>query len=216
MYTNELWMKRVRNAIGLLGMILPWFCLLGYYLVYRSQTIALPDAFPNSMSITYYVTPVLPMILTAASIVLITYVGYDWRDRLVTSLSGLCGLLIVLFPCGDSDQVFEALNITSAAGYLQTPVAVNQIVHNVAAILFFVLLAVNSFFLFTLGSDTPTDEKKKRNLVYRICAIGMVLSMIVLVVPVAIPNKVFWVESVALSFFGVSWLTKGEFWLKDK
>ncbi|MBP5259832.1 MAG: hypothetical protein J6Z12_04275 [Paludibacteraceae bacterium] len=209
-------MKRIRNIIGLLGMILPWFCLLGYYVIYRSQSLPLTDAFPNSMSITYYVTPVLPMILTAAAIVLITYVGYDWRDRLVTTLSGVCGLLIVLFPCSDSNGVFQAAGIDRVAGYFQTPVAINGYIHNGAAIAFFVLLAVNSFFLFTLGDDQPTPEKKKRNLVYRICAIGMVLSMIVLAVPVDIPHKIFWVEAVALSFFGISWLTKGEFWLKDR
>ena len=125
MYTSNLWMKRIRNIIGLLGMILPWFCLLGYYIIYRSQSLPLTDAFPNSMSITYYVTPVLPMILTAAAIVLITYVGYDWRDRLVTTLSGVCGLLIVLFPCSDSNGVFQAAGIDRVAGYFQTPVAVN-------------------------------------------------------------------------------------------
>lgn len=216
MYSNELWMKRIRNTAGLLGMILPWFCLLGYFLVYKSQSLPLTDAFPDSMSITYYVTPVLSMVLTAAAIVLITYIGYDWRDQLVTSLSGVCGLLIVLFPCADSNGVYEALQIHTTAGYLQTPTTVNQYIHTIAAVIFFLSLAFNSFFLFTLGSDTPTAEKKKRNLIYRICGVGMLLSLIFMVIPIHFAHKTFWIEAIALTFFGISWLTKGEMWLKDK
>lgn len=214
--SKELWMKRIRNLVGLLGMILPWFCLLGYYLAYINGTYGLTDPFPNSMSITYYVTPVLSMVLTAASIVLITYVGYDWRDRLVTSLSGLFGLLIVLFPCADSNGVYQAVGVETTAGYFQTATTLNAHIHNISAICFFILLAFNSFFLFTLGSDNQTPQKKKRNIIYKICAIGMLSAMIFMVIPVQFPHKTFWIEAVALSFFGVSWLTKGEMWLKDK
>ena len=216
MLSKELWMKRIRNLVGLMGMILPWFCLLGYYLNYKSGANGLTEPFPDSMSITYYVTPVLSMVLATAAIVLITYVGYDWRDRLVTSLSGFFGLLIVLFPCSDSNGVYNAMGIVNCSGYFQTPVEVNKIIHNVSAVTFFLLLAFNSFFLFTLGGDVQTQEKKKRNLIYKICAIGMVAALAILVIPVSFPHKGFWIEAVALTFFGVSWLTKGEMWLKDK
>lgn len=216
MLSKELWMKRIRNLVGLLGMILPWLCLLGYFLAYKSGIYGLTEAFPDSMSITYYVTPVLSMVLTTASIVLMTYVGYDWRDRLVTSLSGLFGMLIVLFPCADSNGVYQAMEINSVSGYFQTPITLNPHIHNISAVVFFLLLAFNSFFLFTLGSGEPTPQKKKRNMIYKICAIGMLAAMIFMVIPVQIPHKTFWIEAVALSFFGISWLTKGEMWLKDK
>ncbi len=216
MLSKELWMNRIRNLVGLLGMILPWFCLLGYYLTYANGTVGLTEPFPDSMSITYFVTPVLSMVLTAASIVLITYVGYDWRDRLVNSLSGVFGILIVLFPCADSNGVYETMNITATAGYFQTPVTINPHIHNISAVLFFLLLAFNSFFLFTLGNGEANPQKKKRNIVYKVCAIGMVVALLFMVLPVNFPHKTFWVEAVALSFFGVSWLTKGEIWLKDK
>lgn len=216
MLSKELWMKRIRNLAGLMGMILPWFCLLGYYLVYKTGRNGLADPFPDSMSITYYVTPVLSMVLTTASIVLMTYAGYDWRDRLVTTLSGVFGLLIVLFPCSDSNGVYEAMGIGGTAGYFQTPVWLNPYIHNISACIFFILLAVNSFFLFTMGGTNPTPQKKKRNIVYKVCAVGMFVAMLLIVIPLPIPHKTFWVEAVALSFFGVSWLTKGEIWLKDK
>ena len=213
---NDLWMKRIRNTIGLLGMILPWICLLGYYLVYRSGSMGLEESFPNHMSITYYVTPVFSMVIAAASIVLITYVGYDWRDRLITTLSGVFGLLIVLFPSGDTNHVLESVTDTGVTGYFQTPVAINSFIHNTSAIIFFLLLAFNSFVLFTKGEKEMTAQKKRRNVVYKICAIGMVLALSLYVIPVPLPHKTFWGEAVALSFFGISWLTKGGVWLKDK
>ena len=71
------------------------------------------------------------------------------------------------------------------------------------------LLAFNSLFLFT-KTDGITERKRKRNLIYRICGIGMVASFVALV-----PLNIFdvwagtWaIEAVALAFFGVSWLTK--------
>ena len=216
MLSKELWMRRIRNIVGLMGMILPWFCLLGYYIAYKRGSSGLTEPFPDSMSITYYVTPVLSMVLTTASIVLMTYAGYDWRDRLVTTLSGVFGLFIVLFPCSDTNGVFEAMHIHDTAGYFQTPVTVNPFVHNVSAVMFFLLLAFNSFFLFTLSEQNPTQEKKVRNMVYKICAIGMLVAMLFQLIPVNIPHKTFWIEAVALTFFGISWLTKGELWLKDK
>ena len=213
---NDIWLKRIRNLTGFLGMILPWLCLIGYGIVYKFGSAHLKEGFPNSMSITYFVSPVLAMVLTTASIVLMTYTGYDWRDKLVTTLSGLFGLCIVLFPCGNSNGVFEAMNIQSKVGYFQIPVKISSVIHNISAIMFFVLLAFNSFFLFTLGDGNPSKEKLMRNFVYKICAVGMLIPMSFMLIPVQFPNKVFWIETVALSFFGISWLTKGEMWLKDK
>lgn len=207
---KELWMKRIRNYAGFLGAILPWLCLAGYYFAYRFGTMGLPQSFPDSMSITYYVSPVLAMILTTASIVLMTYDGYDLQDNLVTTISGVFGILIVLFPCGNSNQVFQAMNISTHAGYFQTPVALNKIIHNASACIFFCLLAYNSFFLFTKSEGTMTVQKKIRNAIYRICAIGMLFPMVFMILPISINHKTFWVEAVALTFFGLSWLTKGQ------
>ncbi|MCR5218612.1 hypothetical protein, partial [Treponema sp.] len=206
---KKLWMMRIRNVAGFLGMILPWLCLFGFYMVSKFGTIGLKETFPDSMSITYYVSPVLAMVLTAASIVLMCYDGYDLQDNLVTTISGVFGILIVLFPCGNSNGVFEALHITSNAGYFQTPIWVNKIIHNTSAGIFFCLLAYNSMFLFTKGDGNPTLRKKIRNCIYKICAVGMIIPMLFMIIPVSIPHKTFWVEAVALTFFGISWLTKG-------
>lgn len=46
------------------------------------------------------------------------------------------------------------------------------LLQHISAIIFFGLLAYNSFFLFTKSSGVMTDKKKKRNIIYRVCDIG--------------------------------------------
>jgi hypothetical protein len=206
--SKDLWLKRIRNYAGFLGMILPWLCVLGYGIVYNFGNLKLTDGFPDSMSITYYVSPILAMVLSSASLVLITYDGYSLKDNLVTTISGIFGFMIILFPCGNSNGVYDALNLTKV-GFFQLPPSVSSIIHNSSAVVFFGLLAYNSFFLFTLGETRKTTQKKIRNIVYKVCAIGMVIPFIIMALPVSFPNKTWWVEMVALTFFGISWLTKG-------
>lgn len=201
MRSSELWLKRIRNWAGFLGMILPWISLIGAAIV--ALTVGVPATFWATLSIsaTYYITPALTGILTAASIVLMCYDGYDWRDNLITTISGVFGIMIVLFPC--------ACSVAGATvGFFQLPVAISNIIHCASACAFFILLSINSLFLFTLG-ESNTPQKKKRNLVYRICGIGMLCAISLMVIPVSFFAKTFIVEAIALTFFGISWLVKG-------
>jgi hypothetical protein len=80
-----------------------------------------------------------------------------------------------------------------------------------------------SIFLFTKSKGYKTAEKKKRNRVYIVCGIIMLVS--VAGIPIdsisVIHNKIsslkptLILETVALLAFGFSWLTKGEFFYKD-
>ena len=99
MASSQVWLKRIRNIIGFMGMILPWIALFGAYMV--SKSVCIPSAFWDNLSIsaTYYITPALTGILTTAAVVLMCYDGYELKDDIVTTLSGVCGLMIVLFPC---------------------------------------------------------------------------------------------------------------------
>ena len=54
-----------------------------------------------------------------------------------------------------------------------------------------------------------TEKKRVRNVIYRICGIGMLCAMSLMVVPFYFPAKTWWVETAALTFFSVSWLVKG-------
>ena len=95
-------------------------------------------------------------------------------------------------------------------GTFQINPVISGIIHNICAISFFLLLAYNSYFLFTKSSGNMTEGKKKRNKIFRICGIGMAISFVA-IVPVSIFELwggVWIIETIALAFFGISWLTK--------
>lgn len=209
--SKDLWLRRIRNLAGFLGMILPWISLIGAIIV--SNTTGVPAEFWPTLSIsaTYYICPALTGILTAASVVLMCYDGYNLRDNIVTTISGVFGIMIVLFPC--------ACTVSGEmVGFFQIPVAISNTIHCASACAFFILLSINSLFLFTLGEKEPTKQKKIRNIIYRVCGIGMICALILMVLPVSFFAKTFVVEAIALTFFGISWLVKGQVFgiLKDE
>ena len=95
---EKIWMKRIRNLAGFMGMILPWVSLIGAILVARTK--GFPDGFWGDLSIseTYYVTPPLVGILTTAAVILMCYKGYNLKDHVISALAGIFGLMIVIFP----------------------------------------------------------------------------------------------------------------------
>ncbi len=203
MASSQVWLKRIRNIIGFMGMILPWIALFGAYMV--SKSVCIPSAFWDNLSIsaTYYITPALTGILTTAAVVLMCYDGYELKDDVVTTLSGVCGLMIVLFPCNCAVS-------PEKVGLFQLPANVSHIIHCVSAVCFFLLLAYNSLFLFTEGTENPTKQKKTRNTIYRVCGVGMLVALILMPLPIKFYAKTFIVETIALTFFGISWLVKGQ------
>ena len=172
--------------------------------------------FPQSISMTYFyascITPFM-IILGSAGVLLICYNGYSKQDAIVCTLAGIFGLCVCLFPCDNANF--------AKVGTFQLPTAVSHFIHMVSAIVFFALLSYNSLFLFTKSNGTITREKKIRNIIFRVCGIGMLASF-VLIIPLSLLGckSTFWiVEAIALMFFGVSWLTKSQCynWLfKDK
>lgn len=189
---------RLRVMIGWLGMLLPWIVVL------------LNLAFPPSISATYYVatciTPFM-IILGSASLLLISYKGYDWKDDLVLTSSGIAGLGICLFPCTPADSLNSIVGLLS--GTFAIPAAASNIIHLISAIVFFALLAYNSIFLFTKSSGEMTKQKKIRNIIYRVCGIGMLASFLILLLP-SFYIQTWLMEAIALFFFGISFLTKAE------
>ena len=150
---TNLMYKRIRNICGFLGMMLPWISIVSILFIKDR-----PNGSFQSISCTYYQSPVLAAILTAACIVLITYDGYDKLDSAITTLSGVFGLGIILFPC---KVEFSFVN-PNAVGFFQIHMSVSNALHSFFAITFFALLAFNSFFLFTKGNENPTKQKKIR------------------------------------------------------
>ena len=183
---------RLRAMVGWLGMLLPWIVviLIGYI--------------PDSISATWYTNActVFMIILGAASLLLISYKGYERVDDILLTISGVLGLGICLFPCAVS-------SVPGKVGTFMIDSSVSNIIHIGCALALFALLAYNSFFLFTRSSGEMTYEKKMRNIIYRVCGIGMVGSFTIMLFPYFQCQT--WVtEALALFFFGVSFLTKAD------
>lgn len=194
---------RIRNLCGILGIILPWLALFSAGIADHPSS-----EWWWSISATYYLSPALVGVLVPACIVLISYIGYDWTDNLITSLSGVFGLGIVLFPCSVS-----WLPPDTPVGFFQIPMRASNIVHGVCAALFFLTIALNSICQFTKSGPTMTDRKRLRNRIYRICGYGMLgmeVAFIVAKLLGAPGYMVMIVEIILLHLFGFAWLVKGE------
>ena len=200
---------RLRAALGWLGLLLPWIVLI-LCLVFKEPAI-LGHIFPNSISETYfYYTTITPfmIILGASGILLMCYRGYTWVDDLINTLTGISALGICLFPTG----VYINDGIDGLVGTFQIPITISSAIHNGCAIVFFLLLSYNVLFLFTKSSGEMTKNKKIRNIIYYICGIGMIASLLIMV-PVVIFkiwSGTWWVEAIALMFFGLAFLTKAD------
>jgi hypothetical protein len=106
--------------------------------------------------------------------------------------------------------------------------------HNMSALLYFIILIVYALFLFPkTHMDMVTGEKKfmgkmkrMRNVVYYICGALMTASLLLILAFMwflldLFPglnqlNPVFWLEAVVLFSFGISWLTKGQLFFRDE
>lgn len=183
--------KRLRCFIGWLAILLPWIVVI--------LSLAFGYSFPESISATYYraecITPFM-IILGSASILLMYYDGYDKTDDILNTIAGILGLCICFFPC-------------AAGGTFRLSAEVSSVLHMISAILFFAILSYVSIFQFTKSSGEMTKLKKTRNIIYRVCGCGMLMSFLILVIP-GFTIKVWLTEAIALLFFGISWLTKAQ------
>lgn len=211
----------LRTIIGVLGMILPFLVLIMAFGFGKE----LPQFWWSSISATYYTNSreIFCGLMFAVGLFLITYVGYEKIDRIVTTLSGISAFGIAFFPCSLHTVTTETV------GIFQLPQSVSVIFHLGFAAAFFLLLAFNSFFLFTRTNKNEgfknliTKEKRTRNFVYKTCGLIMFIAMIAdLILSIVIntthhDNTAFEqtpiaiiLESIMLLAFGFSWLVKGE------
>jgi len=212
----------LRKAVGFIGLGLP------FVLVFGGK--AFPDApwFQYSISDYYYtgMRNVFVGSLCSIGVFLITYRGYDIRDRIAGALAAVFAIGVALFPTTPEVMTEAHMSITAAQTIFDR-------IHLASAALLFSTLAYFSLALFTKSDPVQpmTMQKKKRNGVYIVCGV-LILACIVLIAlsewlflnsysPFENPNikelhPVFWLESAAVIAFGTSWLTKGEAILADQ
>ncbi len=203
----------LRKLIGILGMLLPFVCLLGGSLF---QNVPVMD----SISAYYHsnMRDVLVGLLIGVALFLMAYKGYEKRDTIVAIISGIAGLGIAIFPCA------SRVDPSSAVGMFKLTPPIAGYLHYGSSALFFILLGINSYFLFTLGDKKNwTKSKNIRNGIYRACGIVIFASLLVLAILSKILGdelvKTVWTfvfETIMLLAFGISWLVKGETLFADK
>jgi hypothetical protein len=105
-------------------------------------------------------------------------------------LAGIAGLGVCLFPCSATTEAF--------VGTFAIATPTSGLLHNISAAIFFVLLSYNSLFLFTKSSGEKTTNKKRRNVIFIICGIGMAVSLAWM--PIAL--------ILGIGFYGDTWLVE--------
>ncbi len=191
---------KLRRTIGILGITLPVVLLLGALIIFQT-------GLQSSISSYYYtgMRDVLVGTLVAFGVFLFSYEGYK-GDAKYGKIACVSAIGVALFPTAPHGKATDTARII---GYF----------HLVFSIVFFAMLVIFSFCLFTKSDRDPLPPKKRqRNLVYRICGILMAICILGIVIVFFLANAtawlgdhaVFWLETAAIWAFGVSWFTKGE------
>jgi hypothetical protein len=192
----------LRKSVGWIGILLPFVLVFGHTVLFGG------DRLLRNISVYYHtgMRDILVGAICAIALFLFFYRGYDRWDNISANIAGFFALGIAFFPTvkdGPWDWVAW--------------------VHFYSAACFFVILALISLFLFTRGEKRPTGRKLKRNIVYRVCGIVMLVALAAMQVFFLFfyenhedSRFVIIAETVTLMAFGISWLTKGGTLYPDK
>lgn len=196
----------LRRCIGGIGIGLPFVLPLGAFVFFGV-------GLQSSISGYYYtgMRDVFVGSMCAVGVFLLSY-RFGRADNWLGNVAGVSAIGLALFPTAPS------VDPTASAGTV-------GVIHLVFAAAFFLALAAFSLFLFTRTETdgTPTQQKQTRNLVYVICGYVILACLVLAVLADVVLSAdakaqlrpLFWVESVAVLAFGVSWLVKGETLFRD-
>ena len=197
----------LRKAVGVIGLALPFALAIGKILFDGGGLQSSMSAYYHTNTRNLFVGS-----LCAIAVFLMSYWGYDRKDNIAAKIASIFAIGVAFFP------TYPEVGATSAD-------ALAARIHFISAAGFFLTLAFFSLFLFRKSDPKkpPTPQKRKRNLVYMICGLTMLASIALIGVLAMLPwdhpikrfKPVFWLESLAVVAFGVSWLTKGEAILED-
>ena len=162
-------MNKQRKILAVIGLLLPLTTLLGFIGGDRNAY-----DFWYSISAQYYATNRDCMVggLAIFSFFLFAYLGYDIGDRLTCCFSGAMSAGILIFPCKTS-----AAGPTTGIFNLPTPLS--HTIHCIVAALLFASFAYMIGCRFTRHDPALvlTAGKQKRNNIYHVCAIIIMIGM---------------------------------------
>lgn len=212
----------LRKIIGVLGMALPF---LLYLIVYIDSGLLRPL---ESISHYYYTRAgsVFVIVISLMAIFLIVYKGKEPIDFYLSLIAGIFALCVILFP---TDNIYNICS-ESTRDYAVTMLYDSKpriTFHYISAAIFLLSLSYMSLCLFTRTDKSPQKKGRRkilRNKFYITCGVLMVFAIsIIFIFGKLYPSDyynghhlTFWMEALAIESFGVSWLIKGEPFLKDK
>lgn len=216
--TGDLALKNqntLRRLVGTLGILLPVILYLFLQLVKNFDPV-LP-----SISHYYFTRAgsLFEIIVSLLAIFLLIYKGEKMIDYVLSSIAGFSALLMLIFPTGNlwgynGSAKYDSVAVTCFEQSLFRPGF-----HYTCAALFLLSLACMALFIFTKSSGVKTLNKRKRNLIYRLCGVLMLASLAIAfagfikIIPAAFydqHNLTFWMEVIAVEAFGIAWMIKGE------
>lgn len=197
----------LQRAVGVIAVSLPGTLALGHLVLGGDQ-----PGLRGSIS-AYYYTHLGNVFVGALCALAVFFLSYNYRpirsfgtDSLLAKCASLAAIGVAVFPTAD-DAVFA----NGGEKLVST-------LHLVCAGVLFGLLGVFALFRFTLTAPdgTITPEKRRRNRLYRVCGTLIFASMALVLVsnlvkPPASWHTLFWLETVCVEAFGISWLVKGGF-----
>ena len=205
----------LRTAIGGLAFAIPFAVSLVAWLFFKQGQ-------QSSISAYYYTGAgdILVGALFATGFFLFSY-RYESAKNIAAKLTFVFALGIALFPT--TPPPWTGIPITDTAKIIGW-------IHLGFAAAFFLTLSYFCLFLFVKTNATPenpmTQRKIYRNRVYRVCGVIMVICIALMALynltggdetnPLASLSPTYWLETVAILAFGISWLTKGQAILKDE
>lgn len=188
---------KVRQAIGVLAIIMPILLVLNSF--YCGTNIK------PSISHYYYTNmgDVFVGLLFGMAMFLFTYKGYEKKDDFITNAASIAAICIAIFPTSYhvDESCVECAELSLLKNFHGT-------IHNISAAVFFILLAIYTFWFFP-KSEKDGPRQKSRNLLYKICGIGMIVCLLVVVVMARADQSIFWPESILMILFGIAWIVKG-------
>jgi len=195
--------RHLRIAIGLLALSLPFAVVLGKGLLDRSWVLQ------GSIS-GYYYTSSRNYFVGALCALAVFFLSYEYRsgrefraDNYLSNLASITALGVAFLPTSEGRVA---------------PTGSEQVVgvlHYLCATALFLILAAFCLVLFTRSRGGATPQKVLRNRIYRTCG-GVILGCLALCA-IALwraPESwraLFWLESIMVWAFAISWLVKGEF-----
>lgn len=218
------------------GILLPFVLLISNYILNEFDLLNNPalidkicskpyvadGSLKQSISHYYYsaVGEIFTGTISAVSLFMFCYKGHHNRpgefglsDNALTNIIGLSALGVVLFPTSSAICISDNLRIFMSS-------KISGTIHLVMAAIFFISLSVMSIINFRRTEDVTKFGKELKHKVMLYCGVSMLVCiLLIFLYDRILENKyeqidnlkpVFWLESIALIFFGICWMIKGQ------